>query len=1364
MKKRSVIISVLLGVAGLVGAAVLNEWNFYSDPAGRTLSQALNSQGAAVFSAGGDGFLETDGNGSLSGTHEDAGSSGMWTNGAVLDASLGTIASEETQYLRFDFSYDLSSTNNNSGTVLGFAFYDSTGGKVVGVALQYDTGSGVTPAYTVTELTEMTNTAGTVVVIARVDLVSQTLDVWYSLTGDADGFSQGAPQYSTSVTLDTFDSLRFHATGDMRPSGSADKIVVDLLRTADNWADILEDEPDVPSGKYLNEWNFERDTSGQALSDAFNSGTNSPLAQFSAGSGSTVFVTNRSLLCIGEDSGTDGVWTNGAILDAALTAATSGVHYLRYDVAYSLTNSANNSGTVLGVYFSGDSGTKAAGLVLGYDKGNLESSKPSGLTLTIIPGAENLALSGTLSAVAEVDLDSDTLKVWYDLSGSNTFIQASPAFTTNLTVASVDNLRFHATGDFRPAGSDDYASVDNIRHAASWAEVTEPPQDLTAGPVLSVSVSDSLNSAMDIGETNLVTVVVTNSGGSAANVTSMLTHNGGSAAFTVVSNNAPAALAGGTALTNTYQVIALLRGSYVFTATGISDQTNSAPAQFSLAAGANLGFLTPVITEVSGGTIPGYYEPGETLNITIATTNDGARSVSNIVNTLNAGSPGFTVAPASAGYSSLMPGAYTSTVYQVLISPAVTAGSYTFFVTNRAGSLSWTDSFSLDVFSGGIPGVSATALTIRVAAGSTASAAVMLTNAGNAALNFSVSDDGTLPAGKYTVTTQSADRLVFVPVQFNPDSIFTNWTGNLTASSPIGFTMPLGGNLYTSFAVNRYGMLTLSSTGGVSAVLVPFRSAVALDTNSIRFVRSTNRLAVAWANATGQEFQAWLHADGTVQYLYQYGSWGSADIRIGDQTISHTPGLTANDSILLSPSQWVSYAPSNGVVNPASSQALSFTANAQGQAPGTNRFNTTVQWDAGTSNTIAVTVIVEAVAPRLEIVSLLPFNFSGAAGFITRTNLVLTNSGNAALSYTVTDSGLQSAGYSWTNAAYGWQHIPAVAGSILSPADFGTRMLNIGFPFVYFGNVCTSLSVQAGGVLTLGAGQTIRPFGADLSADANASVRFFTDESSRMIITWENMAQSGGGADQTFQAILERSGVVRFNYQTLGSGWSNGVIRLSDSSGSVSGTLINSATTITNITVTPIYSNQVTKIGNVTFTNQIKTGETVTTNVTYTATANSQSLVFTPGAQRIISATPSSGTLLAGQTADILITGDARSLGSGGVNDVTNSTRLTFSCSANSTYAPVQFIATNSVETAYDAVAEGMWGADPVFTSRQNADGSRTVEWSGADDGLSRTYTVWYTTDLMGLWEVLCRAENIYSFTDSAHNGVPVIYYKVTVE
>jgi hypothetical protein len=254
---------------------------------------------------------------------------------------------------------------------------------------------------------------------------------------------------------------------------------------------------------------------------------------------------------------------------------------------------------------------------------------------------------------------------------------------------------------------------------------------------------------------------------------------------------------------------------------------------------------------------------------------------------------------------------------------------------------------------------------------------------------------------------------------------------------------------------------------------------------------------------------------------------------------------------------------------------------------------------------------------------------------------------------------------------------------------------------------------------------------------------------------------------------LNRDGVVRFNYKQLGSGWSNGVIRLSDTSGSVYGTLSNASTTVTTTTITPIYSNEVEviTIGNytVTVTNSVKIGATTNVVTTYKATANNQSLEFTPGQRRIISASPVTGTIPAGGTADILITGDARSLTGGGGNDVINSTTLTFNYSGQSNNVDVTFIATNSTETAYAALSPlaqaDMWGTpDPVVNSRQNADGSRTLSWPPADDGLPRTYTVWYTTSLSSSWIPLTTIVNGTGYLDSAHSGVPVIFYKVTVE
>lgn len=691
---------LLLGRTSLCAANV-NEWNFYSDPAGKTLSQAINSSGSAVFESGGTGFLETDGFGKLLCTHNDIGTAGMWTNGAILAAGLSSPVSSGVQYLRYDFSYSLTSTNNDSGCVAGFAFYDGTGNKVAGVIFQYDVGAGDAPGYVITELTELTNSIGTVAVVAKIDIDAQTLSVWYNSSGDVSGFSESLPAANISVSLASFDSLRFQATGDIQPAGSSDAVAVNLLRTADSWADILSADPVAPDAKYLDEWTFERDIEGTSLSGTINSGTNNPPAKFGAGFGGTVFTTNRALLCTGNDNGTAGIWTNGAVLDAPIASSTSGVHYLRYDVAYDFRSTSNDSGTVLGVYFTDSVGDRAAGLVLGYNTGGLAGAVPTNRTLTTIPGATGLTNNGTLTAIAEVDMDTKTLKVWYGLNGSNPTNHAAPIFTTNVTLTAIDNLRFQATGDFRPAGSADYAAVDNIRHTASWSEIIQPLADLTALPQLQISVTDSQSGGMNLGETNLITVVISNSAsaGPASAATSVLTHDGPASAFTIVSNNAPVALSAGASVTNTYTMIANERGTYQVSVSAISAETNSAPYTFTLSAGANLSFLPEVITEVSGGVYPGLYEPGETLNIAIIFTNDGAKAVSNIVNSLTVASAGFTVtAQTSQGYPVLSVGKATSTVYQVVIGEGVLDGTYFFNVTNNNGALIWTNQFSLNIF------------------------------------------------------------------------------------------------------------------------------------------------------------------------------------------------------------------------------------------------------------------------------------------------------------------------------------------------------------------------------------------------------------------------------------------------------------------------------------------------------------------------------------------------------------------------------------------------------------------------------------------------------------------------------------------
>lgn len=235
----------------------------------------------------------------------------------------------------------------------------------------------------------------------------------------------------------------------------------------------------------LNEWTF-TDPVGTKLSAASNSvGTTS--FKLKPGFNDSALLTDGAgkLVSRHEVPGDGGAWTSGAVLDAALSATSSGIHYLRYDTAYDLSSGQNDSGTVLGVYFTGASNSindKAAGLVMGYDTGDLTNSIPAGRTVAVL--AEELSLTGTLTAIAEVNLNSApaTLKVWYK-TGVASPVYAQSDFTTSLNLTSITNLRFHATGDFQPNGSADYAAVDNIRHTTgttaggpAWIEITAPLQ------------------------------------------------------------------------------------------------------------------------------------------------------------------------------------------------------------------------------------------------------------------------------------------------------------------------------------------------------------------------------------------------------------------------------------------------------------------------------------------------------------------------------------------------------------------------------------------------------------------------------------------------------------------------------------------------------------------------------------------------------------------------------------------------------------------------------------------------------------------------------------------------------------------------
>ncbi len=194
MKKVIIIVGLSVYFCGVMAAvASLNEWTFEQDAADLRLSQSTNAgTDLAVFAVGGAGFLETDGAGNLLSIHTGGGTNGMWTSGAVLDANVTDISSG-VHYLRYDLSYDLKDSRHEGGTVLGLSVVDSSGTNIVGIGLTCDWGGTRPPEgrRVDTVLTGLYR-IGRISAIVKVDLSSQTMAVWYDLTG-ANSFDENNP-------------------------------------------------------------------------------------------------------------------------------------------------------------------------------------------------------------------------------------------------------------------------------------------------------------------------------------------------------------------------------------------------------------------------------------------------------------------------------------------------------------------------------------------------------------------------------------------------------------------------------------------------------------------------------------------------------------------------------------------------------------------------------------------------------------------------------------------------------------------------------------------------------------------------------------------------------------------------------------------------------------------------------------------------------------------------------------------------------------------------------------------------------------------------------------------------------------------
>lgn len=1290
---------VLNAAESLAAATYLNEWRF-EDPEGLTLSQAFNSGlDGAVFSSDINGVTRTDGSNHMICSNDVAGTGGLWTDGAVLRADVGNQSSG-VRFLRYDFEYDLTAVGNDSGTLLELAFADTTSTNLAGIYLKYD--SAATPPTGLEYIPVVTNYAltGQITAIAKVDLDLQTIDVWYDLAGSS-SFSPdpNSPDASASIDLTTIEELQFKATGDLIASPSNDCIRIDNIRTTASWNEIVDP---VRIERYLNEWQFE-DREGLTLSQAVNTGTDG--AVFSADTnGVTRTDGDDYLICSNDVAGVGNLWTDGAVLRADVTNQSSGLRFLRYDFEYDLTAVGNDSGTLLELAFADTSATNLAGVYLKYDS---DTTPPAGVEY--VPVVTNAALTGHITAIAKVDLDLQTIDVWYDLTGDSSYTpdpdHSDASASINLTT--IEELQFKATGDLIASPSNDCVRIDNIRTAATWNEITAP-LDALEFPVLTGSISSDLGGAMGVGQTNGIEVTILNTGSVASNVVPVLSYSENNGGLSILRGSiVPITLTNGESAVYFYDVVANANGEYVLTLQVFADGITNSPVTMDLVVG---------------------------------------------------------------------------------------------------------------------PSVSDTELTLQVAPGQIASASVELSNDGTVGAPFVVSINDQLPL-YYAVDPVSISRRSFWasdPVfedwtETDSDPLAIGFIFTLHGIAYTSFSASQYGFLTLSNADGDAAELSVFETGGAVAQNTIRYDYVGDDILLVAWGNGTGKEFQLRLHSDGTfeylyELGSW--GDGKIGL--------TADLTSGDtvsQTFDHVPGQVGMDAISMSAETWVSFSPSSGTLDGYSStRQLTFTADATSiLEPATYEFSATVDW-GGISNQIRVTVQVETNRYGLSVPS--SFSFSGPAGAVSPSaTLPVTNTGNVPVFYSIVDNGLQSASYTSASADYQWIHIPETASTTLDESDLGVEPVEIGFPFALFGTTYTNVTVTTDGILMFGDhAAAVAPFtcgqywddagymdngrlsgyndginyreteyspwdyvnnegqvltapsstfkeisGTALSVDTDASVRVLRDAGRTWLaVTWENMAQPGGGEDQTFQTVLYRDGSIRFNYQYLGGGWINGAVGVSGND-VVSETLINDDTIESIEEIPVVETTYVTNtIGNVTKVTTIETVVGTNTVITYADFASRQSLEFTPGQSRIITCSPIWGTIPVGQTAAITLKGNATSLTSG----ETFNTDLLFIHQGGSESVNVTFTATGSVASgaALQAVAASTWGADdPVVSFELNPDGSRTLSWPAADDNESRVYSVWYTTALINDWILLGTVTNGTGYLDEEHMDEPVIFYKATV-
>ncbi len=178
---------------------------------------------------------------------------------------------------------------------------------------------------------------------------------------------------------------------------------------------------------------------------------------------------------------------------------------------------------------------------------------------------------------------------------------------------------------------------------------------------------------------------------------------------------------------------------------------------------------------------------------------------------------------------------------------------------------------------------------------------------------------------------------------------------------------------------------------------------------------------------------------------------------------------------------------------------------------------------------------------------------------------------------TLGDGGPDAFGYRWVDSdasggpAFAWEEIAATGTRVFGGADDTVATVVLPFPFTFYGRAYNSVNVCTNGFLSFESRDSsfantdlpndqpgvpralIAPFWSDFDlrpARGNGRV-YAHHDGSKFIVEWKDIVHFSGAAPYTFQVLLWPSGMIEYQYLSLGSLTTTGTVGIQDASGAV---------------------------------------------------------------------------------------------------------------------------------------------------------------------------------------------------------------------